>query len=285
MPEIGSSGLMSGDGKRSVAEWPKLPRPSSTLPKQTIRPGVGVAGDPRNVFQNRESQSLRMQVRNGQNGGGISMKSFKLAAAICCALVFGLTGSKADTVNINVTGTVNFTHFTGIYGGYIEPIPDTINVLNSLTFNSSNALTDFNNSYSAFGISGAHDFNVANDGSSPNYYAPSGEQITFTTFSLSPTLFKIQAVDDKGFQRFITSVTIDTSAGTGLLSDYFDQPGGVYGEKDVGFVITSVNGSTTSFSLLTPAVPEPSTWAMMIIGFAGLGFTAYRKREPLLKAA
>jgi hypothetical protein len=23
---------MSGDGKRSVAEWPKLPRPSSTLP-------------------------------------------------------------------------------------------------------------------------------------------------------------------------------------------------------------------------------------------------------------
>jgi hypothetical protein len=27
---------MSGDGKRSVAEWPKLPRPSSTLPKRTF---------------------------------------------------------------------------------------------------------------------------------------------------------------------------------------------------------------------------------------------------------
>ena len=35
MPEIGTSGSMSGDGKRSVAEWPKLPRPSSTLPKRT----------------------------------------------------------------------------------------------------------------------------------------------------------------------------------------------------------------------------------------------------------
>jgi hypothetical protein len=35
MPEIGSSGLMSGDGRRSVAEWPKLPRPSSTLPSET----------------------------------------------------------------------------------------------------------------------------------------------------------------------------------------------------------------------------------------------------------
>ncbi len=28
---------MSGDGKRSVAEWPKLPRPSSTLPKRRLR--------------------------------------------------------------------------------------------------------------------------------------------------------------------------------------------------------------------------------------------------------
>jgi hypothetical protein len=32
MPEIGTSGSMSGDGKRGVAERPKLPRPSSTLP-------------------------------------------------------------------------------------------------------------------------------------------------------------------------------------------------------------------------------------------------------------
>jgi hypothetical protein len=37
MPEIGTSGSMSGDGKRGVAEWPKLPRPSSTLPKQPIK--------------------------------------------------------------------------------------------------------------------------------------------------------------------------------------------------------------------------------------------------------
>jgi hypothetical protein len=27
------------------------------------------------------------------------------------------------------------------------------------------------------------------------------------------------------------------------------------------------------------SVPEPSTWAMMILGFAGLGFTTYRRRK------
>ena len=40
MPEIGTSGSMSGDGKRGVAEWPKLPRPSSTLPVAVIPAGL-----------------------------------------------------------------------------------------------------------------------------------------------------------------------------------------------------------------------------------------------------
>jgi hypothetical protein len=30
---------------------------------------------------------------------------------------------------------------------------------------------------------------------------------------------------------------------------------------------------------IAPAVPEPSTWAMMILGFAGVGFMAYRRRS------
>jgi PEP-CTERM motif len=30
---------------------------------------------------------------------------------------------------------------------------------------------------------------------------------------------------------------------------------------------------------VTDAVPEPSTWAMMLIGFAGLGFVAYRRQK------
>jgi PEP-CTERM motif len=34
------------------------------------------------------------------------------------------------------------------------------------------------------------------------------------------------------------------------------------------------------------AVPEPSTWAMMLIGFAGIGFMAYRRKsKPALMAA
>ena len=33
-----------------------------------------------------------------------------------------------------------------------------------------------------------------------------------------------------------------------------------------------------------PATPEPSTWAMMILGFAGIGFMTYRRRKSMLVA-
>ena len=32
-------------------------------------------------------------------------------------------------------------------------------------------------------------------------------------------------------------------------------------------------------------VPEPSTWAMLLLGFAGLGFVAYRKARPTMALA
>ena len=33
------------------------------------------------------------------------------------------------------------------------------------------------------------------------------------------------------------------------------------------------------------AVPEPTTWAMMLIGFCGLGFMVYRKKKQTLTLA
>jgi hypothetical protein len=32
------------------------------------------------------------------------------------------------------------------------------------------------------------------------------------------------------------------------------------------------------------AVPESSTWVMMILGFVGLGFMGYRKRDTIASA-
>jgi hypothetical protein len=62
----------------------------------------------------------------------------------------------------------------------------------------------------------------------------------------------------------------------------FDAPGAVSttinGVNDVGDIVgfyTTASGATVGF-VGTP-VPEPSSWAMMLAGFAGLGFLGYRK--------
>jgi hypothetical protein len=50
---------------------------------------------------------------------------------------------------------------------------------------------------------------------------------------------------------------------------------------DVGDPSTLFVSHTGSVSVtpLTSPVPEPSTWAMLILGFAGVGFIAFRKRK------
>jgi hypothetical protein len=55
-----------------------------------------------------------------------------------------------------------------------------------------------------------------------------------------------------------------------------------------GSILTSVYGElplSLGFALegTVASVPEPSTWAMMILGFAGIGFMAYRRKHALIR--
>jgi hypothetical protein len=53
-----------------------------------------------------------------------------------------------------------------------------------------------------------------------------------------------------------------------------------------GESLTFLSGTDYSSSPAVSAVPEPSTWAMMLLGFAGVGFMAYRRKsKPELMAA
>jgi hypothetical protein len=50
--------------------------------------------------------------------------------------------------------------------------------------------------------------------------------------------------------------------------------------------LTQAEGSSIAFGgSLTTAIPEPSTWAMMLLGFAGIGFMVYRRKSKALMAA
>jgi hypothetical protein len=46
-----------------------------------------------------------------------------------------------------------------------------------------------------------------------------------------------------------------------------------------------LNADSFSPNFVTGAVPEPSTWAMMLLGFAGIGFLAYRRKSTPISIA
>lgn len=51
------------------------------------------------------------------------------------------------------------------------------------------------------------------------------------------------------------------------------------GSDTLQFISANDPGYTYLDNVSLTAVPEPSTWAMMILGFAGLGFAGYRKTK------
>jgi hypothetical protein len=77
-----------------------------------------------------------------------------------------------------------------------------------------------------------------------------------------------------------TNVLLESTTLTFLTNDVTDS-GQFVGFIDVG-PIGSLTLSDNYVGLvdLTLPVPESSTWAMMLLGFAGLGYAGYRKRGP-----
>jgi hypothetical protein len=77
-------------------------------------------------------------------------------------------------------------------------------------------------------------------------------------------------------------------------ADFTSHPNFSGGPITFGFAMyrggTTIPYDTTvradNFSLEISAVPEPATWAMLLLGFAGIGFMAYRRKsQPVLMAA
>ena len=114
-----------------------------------------------------------------------------------------------------------------------------------------------------------------------------GPAVTFT----DPThVFSDQGPPGAGFEDVSSSEDIlDTVSASFATYDLTTSIGPIVGSSVINdgisfptsggdFVLTSAGDATfTSVASETNAIPEPSTWAMMLIGFAGLGYAGYRR--------
>jgi uncharacterized protein (TIGR03118 family) len=85
--------------------------------------------------------------------------------------------------------------------------------------------------------------------------------------------------------KFLGTIGVDAGPGNtaGGLWDLMFGGGGPSGNPMTLYFTDGINGETDGlFAALT--VPEPSTWAMMLVGFAGLALFAARRRREALSA-
>jgi hypothetical protein len=97
------------------------------------------------------------------------------------------------------------------------------------------------------------------------------------------------ASDFDGAGGFLDIYGLMFSIGAGRVVDLFDNGVGAitgidYGGYGVG-VATADTALDYVSSGVTASTPEPSTWAMMIVGFAGLAFSGYRASRKTATAA
>jgi PEP-CTERM motif len=127
------------------------------------------------------------------------------------------------------------------------------------------------------------------DGSDDTYFGViNNTHSTISSFHLTSTL-NIGGFDGDGIDHYGAPSNATDTSGYGGPNAFFTNNLGT--SLTVNFITPiAANGGTDIFSLELPAsltgtptvttggTPEASTWFMMLAGFAGMGFIAYRKR-------
>jgi uncharacterized protein (TIGR03118 family) len=116
----------------------------------------------------------------------------------------------------------------------------------------------------------------------PSSFGKLGGDLLVGNFSFVPGVADMINAFNPVTDAFEGSIEVNPGAGNtpgGLWSIVFGG-GGMDGTPNTLFFTDGINGETGGlFGSITAAVPEPSTWAMMLAGFGGLAFLAARRRR------
>jgi hypothetical protein len=151
------------------------------------------------------------------------------------------------------SGVANISNFSSPDGAYA----------NLAAFLAANMSVAGNSNVTFFAITGTANFGTGTNNVSLTHDDGASFYLT-NTLGGAPTL------------PAVYSSAPETTAITGLFT--------VDGTHNFLLDYVAGNGSPSVLQLQVAAVPEATTWAMMILGFAGVGFMAYRRKsQPRLR--
>ena len=110
--------------------------------------------------------------------------------------------------------------------------------------------------------------------STPNFGTPD-QNADFVFF---PSSFSTTVFDIGGTSYTVKLLGFDNVVGDGFLASDGNELHVREGSRATAGLLAVVTSQV-------PAVPEPSTWAMMFLGFASVGFMAHRRKSKLVSMA
>jgi hypothetical protein len=167
------------------------------------------------------------------------------AGAVALSLIFGSPGAKADIV---YTVDATFTDTTMLVGFF---------------------------SLNQYGYLSNWDLTTINGGVNGYVYTPATTDLDFC----SGNCLSFGRTTPKAYEGHLQLTFLNPLGGAtdpivpGLVS--FENSVFNVGDPPIRYIGSGIASS----------VPEPSTWAMMILGFAGIGFLAYRRRNGVVVPA
>ncbi len=205
--------------------------------------------------------------------------------------LFACVGSANATV-VTYQLTVSEAFPAGNYGSVqiTDNGTGTLSILETLTGGSTFNTSGGGNNHRSltFNLSGGPDIIIT--GLSAGFQVLSGSNTagiwTVGDGSVSETPFGsfMYAVDDTGNGPYTTLSFNLTDAAHNLTlasftpTHYNTGNDNIFFGSDIKLADGSATGNVGALAAVS-AVPEPGTWAMMVLGFAGVGFMAYRRRQ------
>jgi hypothetical protein len=186
-----------------------------------------------------------------------------IVGALICT-TFLTSGARADVVTLDftsadITAVINLTYSGGVAESATGTITDSALFAGTGTIS---LATPASSNFLGFGSDG------------------NGTYENFLAGAIGGQLFGTQKVLANGTPADNDGLVFEVSDSNGpadntVFNLWFNGGTSYQGALFSGSAQPIEFGSVTSVA----AVPEPSTWAMMILGFCGLGFMAYRRKQ------